>query len=123
MRKIWILNIAILLMAGVAFAGEDMTQSETSVKEKTSHSTTVQEDADQAQRKHESTTVEKQHQATTSDNMDEDATTQEKVEMEKKHSTTTTSEDTDSLSPGSVQEYRHQSETHHQHTTKEVEKN
>jgi len=123
MKKIWILNIAILLMAGVAVAGEDMMQSETNVKEKTSHSTTVQEGANQAQKTHESTTVEKQHQATTSDNIDEDATTQEKVEMEKKRSKTTTSEDTDSLSPGATQEYRHQSETHHQHTTKEVEKN
>jgi len=51
MRKIWMFNIAILLIAGVAVAGEDMTQSETNVKEKTSHSTTMQEGANQAQKK------------------------------------------------------------------------
>ena len=123
MRKIWILNIAFLLMAGVAFAGEDMTRSETRVQEKTSHSAAVQEDGNQAQKNHESTAVEKQRQTTTSDEIDGDESTREKVEMEKKHSQTTTSEDTDSPSLGSEQEYRHQSETHHQHTTKEVEKN
>jgi cytoskeletal protein RodZ len=123
MRKIWILNIGMLLMAGVAVAGEDMIQSETKVKEKTSHSATVQEDGNQAQKDHESTTVEKQHQATTSEDMDGDTTTRDKIETENKHSQTTTLEDTDSSSPGSEQEYRHQSETHHQHTTKEVEKN
>jgi len=122
MRKIWILNIAFLLMAGVAIAGEDMMQSETNVKEKTSHSTTVQEGANQAQKKYESTTVEKQHQATTSDDMDGDTTTQEKVEVEKNRSKTTTSEDTDSPSLGVGQEYHQRSEMHHQHTTKEVEK-
>lgn len=121
MRKIWILNIAILLMAGVAVAGEDMMQSETNVKEKTSHSATMQEGTNQAQKEHESTTVEKQREAT-SDDMNGDEATQEKVEVEKKHSTTKT-EGIDPSSPGSTQEYRHQSETHHQKSTKEVEKN
>jgi cytoskeletal protein RodZ len=123
MKKIWILNIAILLMAGVAVAGEDMMQNETNVKEKTSHSTTVQEGANQAQKEYESTTVEQQREATTSDDMDGDKTTQEKVEVEKKHSQTKTSEDIDPSSPGTAQEYSHKSETHHEHTTKEVEKN
>jgi hypothetical protein len=122
MRKIWILHIAILLMAGVAVAGEDMTRSETNVKEKTSHSTTLQEGAHQAQKKHESTTVEKQRQTTTADDMDGDTTTREKVEVEKNRSKTTTSEDTDSPSLGAAQEYYQRSETHHQHTTEEVEK-
>jgi len=123
MKKIWILNIAILLMAGVAVAGEDMMQSETQVKEKTSHSATMQEGTNQAQKEHESTTVEKQHQTTTSDDMDGDKTTQEKVEVEKEHSKTKTSEDIDPSSLGTEQEYSHKSETHHEHTTKEVEKN
>jgi len=122
MKKIWILNIALLLMAGVAVAGEDMMQSETNVKEKTSHSATMQEGANQAQKTHESTTVEKQRQDTTSDDMSGDVTTQEKVEVEKKHSKTKTSEDMNPSSSGSAQEYRHHSETQ-QHSTKEVEKN
>jgi Tfp pilus assembly major pilin PilA len=121
MKKVAVLSSAILLIAGVAVAGE-MTQSEQKVKEKSSYSTTVQEDANQAKEKeHKSTTVEKQRQTTTSDDMTGDTTTRQ-VEVEKKRSQTTTSEDTDSVAPGATQEYRHQSETHHQHTTKEVEK-
>jgi len=122
MRKILVINIALLLVAGVAFANEDMMRSETKAKEKTSHSTTMQEDGNQAQSKHEDTTVEKQRQSTTSDDMGGSSTDREKVEIEKKHSQTTTSEETGSPSVGSEQEYRHQSETHHQHS-REVEKN
>jgi hypothetical protein len=107
-------------MAGVAVAGDYGTQSEKKVKETTTHSTTMQEGVNHPQGKtHESTTVEKQ-QKTTSDNMDGDTTTRNKVEVEKKSSHTTTSPNPHSS--GATQEYRHQSETHHQNTTKEVEK-
>jgi len=123
MKKIGILGMAILFTNGVAVAGESMTQSERNMKEKTTHSnTTMQGNADQTgEVKHKSTTMEKQQQTTASDDMDGDATTRERVEMERKGSTTTT-ESSDAGAPGSTQEYRRQSETHHQHSTTEVEK-
>ena len=124
MRKVEILSIAILLMAGVAVAGEDVTQSEKNIKENTTHSTTVQENVDQTgQKRHKRTTVKKQRETTTSDNTGADPTTRKRMEVEKKSSTTTTSEGTDADdSPGAVREYHQQSETHHEHTTKEVDK-
>lgn len=123
MRKVGIFSIAILLTAGVAVAGEGITQSERSTKEKTTQSTTtMQGDVDQTgEVRHKSTTVEKRHQATTSDDMDGDTTAREKIEVEKNHSKTTT-ESTDAGLPGSTQEYHRQSETHHQNSTTEVEK-
>jgi hypothetical protein len=123
MRRIAILSAAVLLMTGVAVAGEDITQSEKSVQEKTTHSTTtLQENADQTgETRHNSTTVEKQHQTTTSNDMDGNAGTHKKVEVEKNRSKTTT-ESNDEGIPGSTQEYHQQSETHHQHTT-DIEKN
>ena len=118
MRKIGILSLATLFMAGVAVAGE-MTQHEENVKEKTTHSTTVQDHADQTGTQgHKSTTVEKKQKTTTSDDMGDDTTTREKVKVEKKSSHTTTSDGSDGNTPGSTREY-HQSETHHQDTTVE----
>jgi hypothetical protein len=121
MRKFGILSLAFLLSAGVAVAGENMMQSEKSIKEKTTQSTTsMQDNMDPSEPvRHESTTVEKQRQ-TTSDDMDGNLTASEKVEMEKRRSKTTTESSDDSI-PGSTQEYRQQSETHH-HSSTEVEK-
>jgi hypothetical protein len=121
MRKFGILSLAFLLSAGVAVAGENMMQSEKSIKEKTTQSTTnLQDNMDPSEAvRHESTTVEKQRQ-TTSDDMDGNLTASEKVEMEKRRSKTTT-ESSDESIPGSTQEYRQQSETHH-HSSTEVEK-
>jgi len=122
MKKIGILGMAMLFTTGVAVAGESMTQSERNMKEKTTQSTTtMQGNADQTgEVKHKSTTMEKQQQTTASDDMDGDATTRERVEVERKGSTTTT-DSSDAVAPGSTQEYL-QSETHHQHSTTEVEK-
>jgi hypothetical protein len=94
MRKFGILSLAFLLTAGVAVAGENMMQSEKSIKEKTTQST--------------------------SDDMDANVTSSEKVEMEKRRSKTTT-ESGDVSIPESTQEYRQQSETHH-HSSTEIEK-
>jgi hypothetical protein len=115
MKKVAILSIATVLMAGVAVAGENVK-----VKEKTTHSTTVQENVDQTgTQRDENTTVEKKQQTTTSDDRDGNTTTRKKVKVEKKHSRTTT-DGSDGNTPDSAQEYHHQSETHH--STKEVEK-
>jgi hypothetical protein len=117
MRKVGILSIAMVFMAGVAVAGE-VKQHEENVKEKTTHSTTVQDNADQSGTQgHKSTTVEKKQKTTTSDDMGDDTKTRKKVKVEKKSSHTTTSDDSDGK-PGSTHEY-HQSETHHQDTTVE----
>jgi len=53
-----------------------------------------------------------------------DEITTKQLEVEKKSSATSTSEGAEAHSPGAVQEYHQQSETHHQHstTTTEVEK-
>jgi hypothetical protein len=120
MRKFGILSLAFLFTTGVAIAGESMMQSEKSVKEKTTQSTTnLQDNADvTGEVQHKSTTVEKQRQ-TTSDDMD-GMTASEKIEVEKSRSKTTTESGDDSI-PGSTQEYRQQSETHH-HSSTEVEK-
>ena len=121
MRKFGILSLAFLLTAGVAVAGESMMQSEKSVKEKTTQSTTnLQDNTDvTGEVQHKSTTVEKQRQ-TTSDDMDGNVSASEKIEIEKRRSKTTT-ESSDVGIPESTQEYRQQSETHH-HSSTEVEK-
>ena len=119
MKKVAMLSSAILLIAGVAGAGE-VTQTEKKVQEETSYSNTMQDDADLARaNKHESTTVEKRQQTTTSDDMNGDTTTRE-VEVEKKRSETSTSDDPNSVSPGATQEHSQQTETYHKHTTQEV---
>lgn len=118
MKKLGIFSIATLFMAGVAFAG-DVTQHEENVKEKTTHSTTVQDDADQTgTQEHKSTTVERKQKTTTSADMGNGTKKHRKVKVEKKSSYTTTSDDSDAKTPGSTHEY-HQSETHHQDTTVE----
>ncbi len=118
MKKLGIFSIATLFMAGVAVAG-DVTQHEEKVKEKTTHSTTVQDNADHiGAQEHKSMTVEKKQKTTTSNDMGDDTKQQRKVKVEKKSSHTTTSDDSDGKTPGSTHEY-HQSETHHQDTTVE----
>jgi hypothetical protein len=121
MRKFGILSLAFLLTSGVAVAGESMMQNEKSIQEKTTQSNTeVQNNTNPAgEMSHKSTTVEKQQQ-TTSDDMDGNVTASEKIEMEKRRSKTT-SESSDVGVPGSTQEYRQQTETHH-HSSTEVEK-
>jgi hypothetical protein len=121
MRKFGILSLTFLFTTGVAVAGESMMQNEKSVKEKTTQSTTnLQDNMDPSGAvRQESTTVEKQRQ-TTSDDMDGNVSASEKVEVEKSRSKTTTESGDDSI-PGSTQEYRQQSETHH-HSSTEVEK-
>jgi hypothetical protein len=122
MIKVLIGSIALLLMTGMAFADDSVTQSERNVKEKTIHSTTVQENADPTgETSHNSTSVEKRRQTTTSGDLDGDTTTREKVEVEN-HRSKTTTQSNGEVSPQSTQEYHQQSETYHQHTTKEVDK-
>lgn len=120
MKKHLILSGAILLLAGVAGAGETVTQSEQNIKEKTTHSTTVQENAAQPpERTYKSTTVEK-HQQTTRDNADGLTTTQEKMEVKKERSIN--NNETGNENPvGSTQEYQHHSETH-EHQRKIIER-
>ena len=123
MKKLSLLSAALLLTASVAVAGETVTQSENKVKEKTVRSTTMQDDIDQpAMERYHSTTVEKKRETTTSNSTGDDSPINTQTGVEQKRSETSTSETTESHSPGAVQEYRHQSETHHQHTTTEVEK-
>ncbi len=124
MRKVVIGSMAILLMTGMAFAGESMMQSEKNVKEKSVHSTTVQENAGPVgETNHNSTIVEKRRQTTTSDDMDGDTTTREKVEVEN-HRSKTTTQSNDQGSPSSTRQgYQQKSETYHQKTTKEVDSN
>lgn len=122
MRKLAIFSTIAAFVAGVAIAGEDLTQSESNVKEKTTHSTTttVQGNPDHSGKtQHHSTTIEQQRRTTTSDDMDGDTTSREKVEVEKHRSKTLTERNDESL-PRSTQEYHQQSEAYHQHTTKEV---
>jgi len=121
MRKFGILGLAFLLTSGVAIAGESVMQNEKSIHEKTTQSNTdVQNDTNLAgEMSHKSTTVEKQQQ-TTLDDMNGNVTTSEKIETEKRRSKTT-SESSDVGVPGSTQEYRQQTETHH-HSSTEVEK-
>ena len=122
MRKVGIVSAAFLFLASVAVADEKVTQSENTVQEKTVQSTTMQKDADQlGMKQSESTTVEKQRETSTSDDKGEEITNK-RVEVEKKSSTSRTAEGTESHSPGAIQEYHQQSETHHQHSTTEVEK-
>lgn len=122
MRKIGIMGVLAVFIASAAIAGEDVTKSENSVKEQTTHSaSTVQENADQAGKtQHQSTTVEHQQHSATSDNLTGNTNTSEKVEVKKSHSKTT-SDNSAQGSPESTQEYQQHSETHHQSTTKEVE--
>lgn len=123
MKKFSLLSAALLLTASVALAGETVTQSENQMKEKTVRSTTVQDDIDQpAMEQHQSTTLEKKRETTTSNAPGDDPTLRTRTGVEQRRSETSTSETTESRSPGPVQEYSHQSETHHQHTTTEVEK-
>lgn len=123
MKKITILTMGIFLMAGVAIAGESMMQSESNVKEKTTQSTTtLQGNMDQTgEVRHDSTTVEKRREETTSGDMGMGATSRGKVEVEKNRSKTTI-ESSDEGVPGTPQEYQRKSETHHEHSTTEVEK-
>ena len=122
MRKVGIVSAAFLFLASVAVAGEQVTQSENTIQEKTVQSTTMHKDAHQlGMKQSESTTVEKQRETSTSDDKGEEITNK-RVEVEKKSSATSTAEGTESHSPGAVQEHHQHSETHHQHSTTEVEK-
>jgi hypothetical protein len=122
MRKVGIVSAAVLFLASVAVAGEKVTESENTVQEKTVQSTNMQKEADQpGMKQSQGTTVEKQRETTTSDQMG-DEITNKRVEVEKKSSATSTAEGTEAYSPGAVQEYHQQSETHHQGSTTEVEK-
>ena len=123
MRKIGIVSTAILFLASIAVAGENVTQSENNVQEKIVQSTTMQKDADQPEMKQsESTTVEKQRETSASDDKGDEITSKGRVEVEKKSSATSTAEGTESPSPGALQDHHQHSETHHQHSTTEVEK-
>jgi hypothetical protein len=123
MRKVGIISSAALLLTSVAIAGENVTQNENNVQEKTVHSTTMQKDANQpGMKQSQSTTVEKQRETATSGQMGDEITNKRLEEMEKKSSATSTSEETKAHSPGAVQEHHQHSETHHQHSTTEVEK-
>jgi hypothetical protein len=123
MRKVAMLSAAVLLMTGMTVAcSEQVTRSEKNVQEKSSYSSTMQDNSDlTSERRHDSATVEQKQQTITSDGMGENTTTREKSTVEKKRSETMSpSSVEDSL--GSSQEYRQQSETFRQHSTTEVTK-
>ena len=123
MRKVAMLSATVLLMTGMTVAcSEQVTRSEKNVQEKSSYSSTMQDNNDlTSERRHDSATVEQKQQTITSDGMGENTTTREKSTVEKKRSETMSpSSVEDSL--GSSQEYRQQSETFRQHSTTEVTK-
>jgi|GEM_PF-6984494 len=123
MRKVAILSTAVLLVSSVAAAcGEHVTRSEKTVQEKSTYSSTVQDNREPTlEQRHDSSTLEQRHETTTSDGMGGNMSTHENSTVEKSRSETTSpSSDEDSL--GSAQEYHQQSETFHQHTRTEVTK-
>lgn len=121
MKKIGMFTVAALLLASGAVAGDGVTQSESRVKE---HSTTMQGDATQpgTQQSH-SSTVEKQQKTTTSatDERGEEIT-DKRVDVQKESTTSSTTEGTGTNATESVQQHHQHSETHHRHSTTEVEK-
>ena len=123
MRKVAMLSAAVLLMTGMTVAcSEHVTRSEKNVQEKSTYSSTTQDNRGLAEeQRRDSATVEQKQQTITSDGMGENTTTRERSTVEKKRSETTSpSSVEDSL--GSTQEYRQQSETFRQHSTTEVTK-
>lgn len=124
MKKIGMFSVAALFLASGAVAGDEVTQSESRVKEHITRSTTMQGDATQpgTQRSH-SSTVEKQQKTTTSA-ADErgEAMTDKRVDVQEESTTSSTTEGTGTNATGSGQQHQQHSETHHQHSTTEVEK-
>ena len=123
MRKVAMLSAAVLLMTGMTVAcSEHVTRSEKNIQEKSTYSSTTQDNKGSAEeQRRDSATVEQKQQTITSDGMGENTTTREKSTVEKKRSETMSpSSVEDSL--GSSQEYRQQSETFRQHSTTEVTK-
>jgi len=122
MRKIAMLSTAVLLMTGMTVAcSEHVTRSEKNIQEKSTYSSTVQDNRGLAEeQRRDSATVEQKQQTTTSDGMGENTITREKSTVEKKRSETTFPSSVDD-SLGSTQEYQ-QSETFRQRSRTEVTK-
>ena len=123
MRKVATLSAAVLLMTGVTVAcSEHVTRSERSTQEKSTYSSTVQDNREpMLEQRRDSSTMERRHETTTSEGMGGNMTTRENSTVEKSRSETMSpGSDEDSL--GSTQEYNQQSETFHQHTRTEVTK-
>ena len=121
MRKVAMLSAAVLLMTSMTVAcSEQVTRSEKNIQEKSTYSSTTQDNRGLAEeRRLDSATVEQRQQTITSDGMGENTTTREKSTVEKRRSETMSpSSVEDSL--GSSQEYHQQSETFRQHSTTEV---
>jgi hypothetical protein len=122
MRKVAMLGATVLLMTGVTVAcSEHVTRSEKNIQEKSTYSSTTQDNRGLAEaQRRDSATVEQRQQTMTSDGMGANTATSEKSTMEKRRSETMSPSNTeDSL--GSNQEYQQQhSETFRQHTTTEV---
>ncbi len=123
MRKVVILSATVLLMTGVTMAcSEHVTRSEKNVQEKTSYSSTTQDNRGlSGEKTYDSATVEQKQHTTTSDSIGGNMTTRENSTVEKRRSETR-SPGSDEDSSGSTQEYNQQSETFHQHTRTEVTK-
>ena len=123
MRKVTMLSAAVLLMSGMTVAcSEQVTRSEKNIQEKSTYSSTTQDNRGLAEeRRLDSATVEQRQQTITSDGMGENTTTRKKSTVEKRRSETMSPNSVeDSL--GSSQEYHQQSETFRQHSTTEVTK-
>lgn len=121
MGKFAMLSAAVLLMTGMTVAcSEQVTRSEKNIQEKSSYSSTTQDNRGLAEaQRRDSATVEQRQQTMTSNGMGANTTTSEKSTMEKRRSETISpSSAEDSL--GSSQEYQQHSETFRQHSTTEV---
>lgn len=123
MRKLAIMSAAVVLMSSIGMAcSESVTRSEKSVQEKTSYSSSVQDNRDRiGEQRYDSTTMEQKQRTTTSDDIAGSTTTREKVTTKERQSEIA-SPDLAERPLGAAQEYNEKSETFRQHTTTEVTK-
>jgi hypothetical protein len=125
MRNVLTITAAVLLATGVAFAEEQTLQQNKEVKEKTTHSTTVDPTSpgQPVMHEHESKKIEKHQQATTATNpnvvMSPEAK-QKEVEVKKQSSTTVTTEGENTPASDQDAQSRVQSESHYKQSSKSV---
>jgi hypothetical protein len=100
MSKIGTLTVTALLMTGVAFAGEHTIQSNSEVKEQTSHATTVDPSLPPMQEESHNATMESHKSTSQATQVDPSG----EVKIEKKHSTTASSATNHSMDGDNAQQ-------------------
>jgi len=115
MAKIGTLTATVLLMTGVAFAGEHTLQSTSEVKEQSSHSTMADPSAQSAPDANNSAALETHKSTSQTTSVDPSG----EVKVEKKHSTATATEN-HSADAGTASQGTTHSERQSQQSTTEI---